>query len=225
MATIRLKDHQWSAIRNHLYSTPGEHFAFMHAGWTVSSGMPVFIIHDISLIPDREVRIGPGGWEVEPGALIEIVNNAVRSKSALIEIHNHGGVCLVSLQRTEKVFRTLCPTFWILCQDGPTAQLSGVMTLSTESSSSTRAGPVSSTALPLPGTDFSRSCRKATTQSKLLSLAKCLGLPKLVSVSLDAYGLPSSARVERDHRLHRLSYFWACGIFSWLTSSSPTKAT
>ena len=91
MATIRLKDHQWNAIRNHLYSTPGEHFAFMHVRWTLSYGQPVFIVHDISLIPDREVRIGSGNWEVETGTLIEIVNKAVRSKSALVEIHNHGG--------------------------------------------------------------------------------------------------------------------------------------
>ena len=91
MATIRLNDSQWKAILSHLYSTPGEHFAFMHAKWTVSSGKPVFIVHDISLIPDREVRIGPGEWEVGTGALIEVVNKAVRSKSALIEIHNHGG--------------------------------------------------------------------------------------------------------------------------------------
>lgn len=91
MATIRLNELQWKAILSHLYSTPGEHFAFMHARWTVSSGKPVFIVHDISLISDREVGIGPGGWEVGTGTLIEVVNKAVRSKSALIEVHNHGG--------------------------------------------------------------------------------------------------------------------------------------
>ena len=91
MAAIRLKEDQWNTILNHLYSTPGEHYTFLSAKWTFSGGQPVFIVHDISLIPDRQVKIGPDGWEVETGKLIEIMNKAVRSGSALIEVHNHGG--------------------------------------------------------------------------------------------------------------------------------------
>ncbi len=91
MAAIRLEEDQWNAILKHLYSTPGEHFAFLSAGWTFSDGQPVFIVRDVSLIRDSHVRIGPDGWEVETRALIETVNNAVRSQSALIEVHNHGG--------------------------------------------------------------------------------------------------------------------------------------
>lgn len=89
MATIRLRRSHHAAIMEHLFTTPGEHFAFMLADWTFSKGEPVFLVRDVLLIPDNHAVCGRSGWELDPAIVIDAINSAARGKYALIETHNH----------------------------------------------------------------------------------------------------------------------------------------
>lgn len=91
MSTIRVPDQIFAPARNHLFSVPGEHFAFMLAHFTSSQGEPVFVVRDVILIPDREVKVSRGGWELNTDALLRVINAAIQSGDALIELHNHSG--------------------------------------------------------------------------------------------------------------------------------------
>lgn len=91
MATIRIPERVWAAVCGHLFSTRGEHFAFLLARWTFSNGEPVFLVRDAILVPDDQVAITKDGWEPTTEGLLTVVNTAVRSGEALIEAHNHGG--------------------------------------------------------------------------------------------------------------------------------------
>jgi molybdopterin/thiamine biosynthesis adenylyltransferase/proteasome lid subunit RPN8/RPN11 len=92
MATIRLPERVWAAVHQHLFSTPGEHFAFLLAQWAFSEGKPIFLVEDAILVPDEHVTISRGGWELTTAAILDVVNTAVRAQAALIEVHNHGGL-------------------------------------------------------------------------------------------------------------------------------------
>ena len=89
MATIRLRHSHHVAIMEHLFTTPGEHFAFILADWTFSMGEPVFLVRDVLLIPDDHAVCGRSGWELDPAIVIDAINSAARGKYALIEAHNH----------------------------------------------------------------------------------------------------------------------------------------
>jgi molybdopterin-synthase adenylyltransferase len=91
MAVVRIPERVFAAIRAHLLSTPGEHFAFMLARVSVSGGAPVFLVEDAIIIPDREVAWTRHGFELQTEALLDAINAAVRSGRSLIEVHNHGG--------------------------------------------------------------------------------------------------------------------------------------
>ncbi len=91
MAVIRLPEHIHADVHQHLFGTPGEHFAFMHARTTTSTGTPVFLAHAVTLVPDDKVTITKHGYEIDPDYLLDLVNNAIRSGDALIEAHNHKG--------------------------------------------------------------------------------------------------------------------------------------
>lgn len=91
MATIRMTENQFREIYDHLYSTEGEHFAFMLANWTTSREEPIFSVREIIPIHDRDVSTGHNGWEVDLSALINAINKAQHTSLALIEVHNHGG--------------------------------------------------------------------------------------------------------------------------------------
>jgi molybdopterin/thiamine biosynthesis adenylyltransferase len=91
MATIRIPSEVWSKTYAHLYTMPGEHFAFFLATWTLSKGHPVFVVKDMVLIDDAEVEISRTGWSLSIDAITRVINAAVHSGCALIEIHNHGG--------------------------------------------------------------------------------------------------------------------------------------
>ncbi len=90
MGVIRMPETVYAKTHRHLFSTPGEHFAFLRARTTESRGEPVFLVHDVELVPDSRVRIAEHGYEIDEDALLGIVNSAVRSGDALIEAHNHG---------------------------------------------------------------------------------------------------------------------------------------
>lgn len=92
MSTIRIPPKVWDAVYRHLFSTRGEHFAFMRARCTLSGREPVFMVHDEILIPDSQIKIGRYGWELTTEGILGVVNTAVRAGDALIEVHNHGGV-------------------------------------------------------------------------------------------------------------------------------------
>jgi len=91
MSTVRIPEGIWSKIHAHLYSTRGEHFAFMLAKWTFSGSEPVFVVDDVILVPDSQVNAQRSGWELSTEAIVNVTNAAVGSGSALIEVHNHGG--------------------------------------------------------------------------------------------------------------------------------------
>jgi len=91
VATIRIPEHVWASVRRHLFSTKGEHFAFLQARWTSSLGEPIFIVHDVILVPDAHINMSREGWELSTEGLLTVINTAVRSNDALIEVHNHGG--------------------------------------------------------------------------------------------------------------------------------------
>lgn len=91
MAVIRLPEAIWQKIHEHLFSIPGEHFAFMLARHSASQGKPVFIVEDAICVPDSDAMLEDDGWSLRPEGFLPAINAAVRSGSALIEAHNHGG--------------------------------------------------------------------------------------------------------------------------------------
>lgn len=109
MATIRIPSEVWGKTYAHLYTKPGEHFAFFLATWTLSKGRPVFVVKDVVLIDDAEVEISRTGWSLSINAITRVINAAVHSGCALIEIHNHGGD-LPRFSRTDRTgFREFVP--------------------------------------------------------------------------------------------------------------------
>lgn len=91
MGVVRIPAPVFETVQKHLFSTPGEHFAFMLARVAWSEGQPVFMVRDAILIPDREVKVTRTGWELTTEAVLAAVNGAIRSGDAIIEAHNHGG--------------------------------------------------------------------------------------------------------------------------------------
>lgn len=91
MSMIRIPEPITGKVHSHLFSKPGEHFAFMRARWTYSGGEPVFMVHDVILVPDEQIKLDSGGWELTTEGIITVINQAVRAGDALIEAHNHGG--------------------------------------------------------------------------------------------------------------------------------------
>lgn len=90
MSTIRLPEAVWAPIVEHLFSRPGEHFAFLLADWTCSLEEPVFMVRDAVLIPDEAVQMDYDGMGVTTEAILSAVNAAVKGRQSLIEAHNHG---------------------------------------------------------------------------------------------------------------------------------------
>jgi molybdopterin/thiamine biosynthesis adenylyltransferase len=91
MALIRMPEQIRHQVHEQLFSHHGEHFAFLRARTSVSGGKPVFLVHGAKLVADEHVTVGKHGWEIDPDILLAIVNDAIRSGDALIEVHNHGG--------------------------------------------------------------------------------------------------------------------------------------
>jgi len=52
MSTIRIPEQIWDMVHSHLFSSMGEHFAFMLARWTYSLAEPVFMVYDVKLVHD-----------------------------------------------------------------------------------------------------------------------------------------------------------------------------
>jgi molybdopterin-synthase adenylyltransferase len=92
MAVIRIPEQIHVAVCEHLFARRGEHFAFLHAGTSSASDTPIFLVDDVTLVPDQKVVVTEHGWELDPDYLLDLVNAAVRSGDALVEVHNHGGV-------------------------------------------------------------------------------------------------------------------------------------
>jgi DNA replication protein DnaC/molybdopterin/thiamine biosynthesis adenylyltransferase len=91
MATIRIPEGLHTRVHRHLFSSPGEHFAFLLARHTFSAGRPIFIVEDAVCVPDDDTRWVGDGLIVEPQGYVPAINAAVRAGAALIEAHNHGG--------------------------------------------------------------------------------------------------------------------------------------
>jgi molybdopterin/thiamine biosynthesis adenylyltransferase len=91
MSTIRFSQSVFSRVYEHLFSRHGEHFAFLLASWTYSGGEPIFMVRDVILIPDNEVTVDECGWSLDIESIVRVINSAIKSGDALIEVHNHGG--------------------------------------------------------------------------------------------------------------------------------------
>lgn len=91
MAVIRIPERIWARVCAHLLAQRGEHFAFLQARWCMSGGKPVLMVRDVIIVPDERVTFSRTGWELDSEAILDVINAAVRSGDALIEIHNHGG--------------------------------------------------------------------------------------------------------------------------------------
>jgi molybdopterin/thiamine biosynthesis adenylyltransferase len=91
MGVVRIPAPVFETIQKHLFSIPGEHFAFMLARVASSQGKPVFMVREAILIPDGQVKVTRTGWELTTEAILSVVNGAIRSGDAIIEAHNHGG--------------------------------------------------------------------------------------------------------------------------------------
>lgn len=91
MSTIRFSQSVFSRVHEHLFSRHGEHFAFLLANWTCSDGEPIFMVRDVILIPDDEVMVDASGWNLDIESIVRVINSAIKSGEALIEVHNHGG--------------------------------------------------------------------------------------------------------------------------------------
>ncbi len=91
MSVIRLPEHVWTKVHDHLFSGPGERFAFLLAEPCRRFQVPVFLVKDAVCIPPHHTKLGRGGWCVTPEGYLLAINAAVKSNTALIEAHNHGG--------------------------------------------------------------------------------------------------------------------------------------
>lgn len=91
MSVIRMRELVWDRVRRHLVHGGPERFAFFFATWSFSSGEPVFLVHDVELVPEEQVSHDRLGYDVDPELLIAYVNRAVRNGDAIIEAHSHGG--------------------------------------------------------------------------------------------------------------------------------------
>jgi len=105
VAVIRFPEDIWKAARAHLLDQIGEHFGFFLAKWAYSRREPVFMVRDFMPISDRELESSGFGLQMSTGALLQIVNSAVRTGHCLIEAHNHGG----SLPRFSRTDRSELP--------------------------------------------------------------------------------------------------------------------
>lgn len=102
MATIRIPSEIWAKTYAHLYTQPGEHFAFYLATWTMSQGKPVYVVKEVFLIPDTMVEVTSTGWVLSTESLTAAINAAIRTGCALIEVHNHGGA-MPRFSRTDRI--------------------------------------------------------------------------------------------------------------------------
>lgn len=91
MSVVRIPAAVWDQVHHHLYSTPGEHFAFLRARWGEGRSGPVFLVHDALLVPDDDVQFTGVDYEIGVEGVVRVVNEVVGSPDALIEVHNHGG--------------------------------------------------------------------------------------------------------------------------------------
>ena len=91
MAVIRIPERAWSEVRTHLFSKPGEHFAFFLAQPCASASEPIFLVKDAICIPDEHALLSEDGWSLTPEGYLLAINAAVKAKLSLIEAHNHGG--------------------------------------------------------------------------------------------------------------------------------------
>ncbi len=57
MGVVRIPAPIFETVQKHLFSTRGEHFAFMLARVASSEGKPVFMVREAILIPDRDVKV------------------------------------------------------------------------------------------------------------------------------------------------------------------------
>ncbi len=89
MGVIRIPQNLYEEVREHLFTLPGEHFAYFLARWSDSGSGPIFLVEDLHLVPDEDVATSWDAWEVSVQGYLPAINKAVRSKRCLIELHNH----------------------------------------------------------------------------------------------------------------------------------------
>lgn len=90
MSVIRLRHDLAAELSAHLGAHP-ERFAFCLADSVETPDGPAWNVRALRLIPDDAVVAGAGGYELHPDALVDVVNEAIRTKRSMIECHSHGG--------------------------------------------------------------------------------------------------------------------------------------
>lgn len=93
MSALRIPENVHQRVRTHLDRASGEHFAFLLARVADAAGHPTFLVHDCHLVPDHLVVQQDFHAEVAPDSVVAAVNQAVRTSSALVELHNHRQEC------------------------------------------------------------------------------------------------------------------------------------
>lgn len=124
MATVRIAPGTWRHVEQHLGG--GQHeerFAFLMCNAMSSQGRTVLVAHDHFIVPPEAVTVDDEGWEIAPTALDAVLNEAVTTGAALIEIHNHGG----NAPRFSELDRAGIQTFAPYVLDTVPAEVYGAM--------------------------------------------------------------------------------------------------
>lgn len=90
MAIVRISDALWMKARAHL-TARAERFGFFFAETAETTAGPLFLVRRFVPVADAKVSHQKGGYEIDLDTLLAIVNEAARSKQALVEAHSHGG--------------------------------------------------------------------------------------------------------------------------------------
>ncbi len=90
MAGLRfIDDLDHRRVAQHLFSGPGERFAFLLCRWQPTTDGPSLVVVDATLIAPADVAIDDDGWSMSDRALDNVVNTAATTGLVLVEAHNH----------------------------------------------------------------------------------------------------------------------------------------
>ncbi len=87
-----MPEHVWNQVHEHLFTGPGERFAFLLAEPCQRVHGPIFLVKDVLCVPERHTKLGSDGWSLTPEGYLQAINAAIKSNAALVEAHNHGGI-------------------------------------------------------------------------------------------------------------------------------------
>ncbi len=89
MASLKISESDYGAVFDHLFSEPGEHFAFLRAAVLRTGQELVLQVREVLLVPDTMVRREADGWSVGVEGVIAALNAVVGTHDVIVEVHNH----------------------------------------------------------------------------------------------------------------------------------------